>query len=75
MDADAVLKRFNNHTSEQDEASELRQHGNGDSWRGLRKIHVAAVPDKSKVEAQQLEASLLSLQTQNELLHHENEGL
>jgi preprotein translocase subunit SecD len=75
MDADAVLKRFNNHTLEQDKASELGQHGDGDSWRELRKIYDAAVTDKAKVEARQLEASLHSLQVQNELLHHENDGL
>jgi hypothetical protein len=75
MDADAVLKRFSNHTSEQDKASGLQQHGDGDSWRELRKIFDAAVTDKAKVEARQLEASLHSLQVQNELLHHENDGL
>jgi hypothetical protein len=75
MDADAVLKRFSNQTSEQDKASGLQQHGDGDSWRQLRKIFDAAVTDKAKVEARQLEASLHSLQVQNELLHHENDGL
>ena len=75
MDADAVLKRFSNHTSEQDKALRLQQHGNGDSWRELRKIFDAAVADKAKVEAQQLKASLHSLQVQNELLHHKNDGL
>jgi hypothetical protein len=75
IDAEAVLKRFNNTTSEQDKALELGQHGGGDSWRELRKIYDVAVPDKSKVKAQQLKASLHSLQTQNELLHHENNSL
>lgn len=74
-DAEAVLKRFNKRTSTQDEASKLGQHGDGDSWRDLRKILDAAVPDKAKVEAQQLKASMHSLQTQNELLHHENQSL
>jgi hypothetical protein len=75
MDADAVLKRFNKRASRQAEASQLGQHGDGDSWRELRKIYDAAVPDKAQVEAQQLKASLHSLQVQNELLHHENQGL
>jgi hypothetical protein len=75
MDADAVLKRFSNYTTEQDKALELQQHGDGDSWRELRKFFDAAVTDKAKVEARQLEASLHSLQVQNELLHHENDGL
>jgi hypothetical protein len=75
MDVDVILQCFNNRTSEQDEDSKLGQHGNGNSWRELRKIFDAAVADKAKVEAQRLKASLHSLQTQNELLHHENNGL
>jgi hypothetical protein len=31
MDAEVVLRRFNNHTSEQDEASKTGQYGDGDS--------------------------------------------
>ncbi|KAF1828885.1 hypothetical protein BDW02DRAFT_574497, partial [Decorospora gaudefroyi] len=34
-----------------------------------------AVKDTNGVEAEQLRASLHSIQVQNELLHHENEGL
>jgi len=51
MDADVILQRFNNRTSEQDKDSKLRQHGDGDSWRELRKIFDAAVANKAKVEA------------------------
>jgi hypothetical protein len=61
MDADVVVKRFNNRTSQQAKASQLGQHGDGDSWRELRKILDVAVPDKAKVEAQQLESSLHSV--------------
>jgi hypothetical protein len=75
MNADIILQRFNNRTSEQDEDSKLGQHGDGDSWRELRKIFDTAVADNAKVEAQQLKASLHSLQTQNKLLHHKNNGL
>jgi hypothetical protein len=75
MDAQVILKRFNKHPQQQDETPEIRQHGDGDSWRELRKVFDAAVGDKSKVEAQRLEASFWSLQVQNELLHHENEYL
>ncbi|KAI1522408.1 hypothetical protein KJE20_13907 [Pyrenophora tritici-repentis] len=35
----------------------------------------AAVADKANIKAKRLVASLHSLQTQNELLHHENDGL
>jgi hypothetical protein len=31
MGAEVILKRFNNHTLEQDKASKLGQHGDGDS--------------------------------------------
>jgi hypothetical protein len=75
MDAEVVLKRFSNHTSRQAKASKPGQRGDGDSWIQLRKLYHAAVPDKSKVEARQLEASFHSLQTQNELLHLENNNL
>jgi hypothetical protein len=63
MDAEAVLKRFNNTTLEQDEAAELGQHGDGDSWIELRKLFEAAVPDELSIEAKRLKLSLHSLQT------------
>ncbi|KAF7571262.1 TolA, Membrane protein involved in colicin uptake [Pyrenophora tritici-repentis] len=75
MDAEVILKRFYNTNSEQDEASRLGQHGDGDSWRELRKVFDAAVDNKARLEARRLEASLHSLQVQNELLHYENDGL
>jgi hypothetical protein len=75
MDAEVILQRFSNRTSRQATTSELGQHGDSDSWRELRKIFDSAVADKAKVEARRLEASLHSLQVQNELLHHENDGL
>jgi hypothetical protein len=50
MDAEAVLKRFNNTTLEQDEAAELGQHGDGDSWIELRKLFEAAVPDELSIK-------------------------
>lgn len=75
MDAGAVLKRSHKRAAGQARASQLGQHGDGDSWSELRKIYDATVPNKEQVEAQQLKASLLSLQVQNELLHYENQGL
>jgi hypothetical protein len=75
MDAEVILKRFNTTTSDQDEDTELRELGDGDSWRDLRKILDAAVADKSKAEGKRVAAALHSLQVQNELLHHENKGL
>jgi uncharacterized membrane protein len=75
MDAQVILKRFNNSTTRQDRTPEIGEHGDGDSWSQLRKVFDAAVADKAKVESKRLAASLHSLQTQNELLHHENNGL
>ncbi|KAF1922314.1 uncharacterized protein M421DRAFT_10665 [Didymella exigua CBS 183.55] len=62
MDADAVLKRFNNHPPQQDEDAEIGEHGDGDSWPELRKIFDAAVADKARIEAKRLSRSLHSLQ-------------
>jgi hypothetical protein len=75
MDAEVILKRFNATTLEQDEDLELQQVGDGNSWNDLRKVLDAAVADKAKPESKQLAGALHSLQVQNELLHHENDGL
>jgi hypothetical protein len=75
MDAEVILKRFNPSTLEQDEDPELQEVGDGDSWNDIRKILDAAVTDKAKAESKQLAGALHSIQVQNELLHHENEGL
>ncbi|KAI1576223.1 hypothetical protein PtrEW13061_010699 [Pyrenophora tritici-repentis] len=39
MDAEVILKRFNNHTSEQAEASELGQHGDIEAKRLAASLH------------------------------------
>jgi hypothetical protein len=75
MDAEIVLQRFRNHTSEQDKSLEIGQHGDGDSWYQLWKPFDAAVSDKAKVEAKQLSAALHSLQTNNNILHTKIAGL
>ena len=75
MDAEVILKRFNATTSGQDEDTKLQEVGDGDSWNDIRKILDAAVADKAKAESIRLASTLHSLQVQNELLHHENEGL
>jgi hypothetical protein len=73
--AEAILKRFNNTTSEQDRDPENQEEGDWSSWRQLRRLFDAAVKDTTTVEAQKLSSSLHSMQVQIELLHHENEGL
>ncbi|CAE7020042.1 hypothetical protein PTTW11_02997 [Pyrenophora teres f. teres] len=75
MDAQAVLKRFNKTPQQQLNGVKVGQQGDGDSWRQLRNFLDALVEDRAKVESKRLEQSLHSLQVQNELLHHENEGL
>jgi hypothetical protein len=75
MEADAVLKRFNNHPPEQDKDLEIGQNSEGDGWNQLRKVLDAAVADKAKDEAKRLSQSIHSLQVNNELLHHGNLGL
>ncbi|KAI1526948.1 hypothetical protein PtrCC142_009808 [Pyrenophora tritici-repentis] len=61
MEPQVILKRFNNNTTTQYEAPQVGEHGDGDSWSQLRKIFEAAVADTARV--------------QNELLHHDNDGL
>jgi hypothetical protein len=75
MDAEVILKRFNATTSGQDEDAELGELGDGDSWNDIRKILDAAVTDRANAKSKRLAAAFHSLQVQNELLHHENEGL
>jgi hypothetical protein len=75
MDADAVLKRFNNPPQRQDEDAEIGEHDNGNSWPELRKILDAAVADKTRIEAKQLSQGLHLLQVNNELLWTQNEEL
>jgi hypothetical protein len=75
IDAEVILKRFNTTTSEQAEGPETCELGDGNSWNDLRKILDDAVMDKQKAEAKRVGAALHSLQVQNELLHHKNNGL
>jgi hypothetical protein len=74
-DASVVLQRFRTPSPQQDETTEIREHGDGDSWKHVRKLFDAAVPDKSKVEAKRLSHAMHSFQVRNELLQDENEGL
>jgi hypothetical protein len=75
MDAEVILKRFDNHTTQQDRDAEIGKHGDGDSWIELRNLFDSAVANSAGVEAKRLQTSLHSLQVQNELLHHENDSL
>jgi hypothetical protein len=70
-----ILKHFTMITSAQDEALHIGEPRDEDSWNELQDLFEAAVPDKSKVEAKQLSASLHSLQVNNELVHFKNQRL
>jgi hypothetical protein len=74
MEPDAVLKRFNNHTSGQDKDLEAGERGEGDSWTQLRFFN-AAVADKAKVEARRLSQSMHPLRVNNDLLRTQNSDL
>jgi len=75
MDAEVVLKRFNSTTSQRDRSPQIGENGDGDSWNELRKFWAVAVSERSSSEAKRLRVALHGLQTQNELLHAENEAL
>ncbi|KAF1828516.1 hypothetical protein BDW02DRAFT_574819 [Decorospora gaudefroyi] len=63
LDPDVILQRF----------KKRPRRGDKDPKNG--NLCDTAVKDTSGVEARQLRSSLHSLQVQNKLLHHENEGL
>jgi hypothetical protein len=74
-DADVVLKRFKTTTAQNFEDAEIAQLGNGSTWNDLRILLRVAVTDNTKVEAKVLGTAMHSLQVNNELYRHENQGL
>jgi hypothetical protein len=75
LNADVILKRFNHHPSGEAKNQRSEELGDGSTWNDLRRLFEVAVKDTAAVESKQLSESLHSLQVQNELLHHENDGL
>ena len=73
--ANVVLQRFKTTTPQRDKDSELGEEGQEHTWRQLRNLFDTAVRDKAEVEAKKLDTALHHLQVENELLHHENQGL
>jgi hypothetical protein len=49
--ANAVLRRFRTPTPQQDEDTEIGEHGDGNSWKQVRNLFDAAAPNKAGVEA------------------------
>jgi hypothetical protein len=73
--ASVVLNRFRTPTPQPDDGTKLGEHGDGDTWRDVRKLFEAAVPDTLTVEAKQLSQALHSFQVKNEVVHKENHNL
>jgi hypothetical protein len=47
MDAEVILKRFDNHTTQQDGDAEIDEYGDGDSWIELRNLFDSAVANSA----------------------------
>jgi hypothetical protein len=75
IDAEAVLKRFNNHLQPHNKDAEIEEHSDSNSWPELRKIFNAAVANKARIKSKRLLRSIYSLQVNNELLHSRNNKL
>jgi hypothetical protein len=61
MDGEVILKRFNATTSDKDKDTELRELGDRDTWRDIRKILDAAVAERVKDKGKRVAAALHSL--------------
>jgi hypothetical protein len=76
MDPNTILDRFTNTTPEQQGSRQSSTSGlSASDWRKMDRLVRVAVKDTATEEAKKLRGSLHSLQVQNELLHHENQGL
>ena len=76
INPDVILKRFTNTTPDEQESRESSTSAlSASDWRKMEQLVRVAVKDRDTKEAKKLSQSLHSLQVQNELLHHENNGL
>ena len=76
LNADVILNRFIYSTpDEQDSRESSTSVLSASDWRKMDRLIRLAVKDRATDEAKKLSRSLHSLQVQNELLHHENNGL
>jgi hypothetical protein len=62
IDSEVILKRFNATTLDKDKNIELRELGDRDTWRDIRKILDAIVAERAKDEGKRVAAALHSLQ-------------
>jgi hypothetical protein len=75
MNAEVILKRFNNNPSKNSDASSLQSEGDGSNWRDVRHLIDKVMMDSASKSLQKLKAALHSFQVQNKLLHYKNDSL
>lgn len=75
MDAERVLKHFNNSTSRQDYDSEVSHSSGSDTRKKLHDLLDELVEDRAKAQATELLERVEALQVKNKLLREENLGL
>jgi len=73
--ADKVLNRFRKAPSDENEDPGFEPEGNRTSWNQLRKLYDGAVKDNDEKLSKRLCVAIHSLQTYNEILNTENDGL
>ncbi|KNG52820.1 pogo transposable [Stemphylium lycopersici] len=75
IDAQRVLKRFNNSTPRRDYDSETSHSSGSDTRRKLHNLLDELVEDRAKAQARELLRRVEALQVNNKLLREENAGL
>jgi hypothetical protein len=75
LNPEAILKRFNKSTPEQDERESSSSVLSGEDWLKLQSLIRSEVKDQSSRDAQKLSHSLHHISIQNDLLHTEVQGL
>jgi hypothetical protein len=75
IDAERVLKRFNNSTPRRDYDSETSHSSGSDIRRNLYNLLDELVEDRTKAQARELLRRVEALQVNNKLLREENAGL
>jgi hypothetical protein len=74
MNAEVILHCFTTPPHDENEEEIFESNSDGTSWRDLNNLFHVAVVDTDTVAAEQLSASLHSLQVQNELLNHKTKA-
>lgn len=75
MDAERLLKRFNNSTPRRNYDSETSHSSGSDTRRKLYNLIDELVEDRAKAQARELLRRVEALQANNKLLREENAGL